>query len=111
MVKNWCYVLSMEGVTVTQRQLHDIERQIPMYNKISDAYTDQQKLFFQLFNKERSTKTMNTDYITVKNIEYLSTEKIIEGWQFYFETPSETKADSEYGIQIHEDITTVIEDI
>ena len=96
-----------------QRRQQAIDRQ-NLYSKISDSHTDQQKLFYQLVNKQRSTKTKSTDYITVENIEYLSTENIIEGWQIYFEKLAEPnmdpRYDQEYEKQVLEDLT-VIEDL
>ena len=96
-----------------QRRQQAIDRQ-NLYSKISDSHTDQQKLFYHLVNKQRSTKTKSTDYITVENIEYLSTENIIEGWQLYFEKLAEPatdpRYDEEYGKQVMEDLI-VIEDL
>ena len=96
-----------------QRQQQAVKRR-ELYQEITNTHADEQKTFYKLVNHQRKTISKVTDYITVDNIEFLSTENIIEGWQLYFERLSEPKDDprfiNAYEDQVLED-HNIIEDI
>ena len=96
-----------------QRQQQAVKRR-ELYQEITNTHADEQKIFYKLVNHQRKTTSKETDYITVDNTQFLSTENFIEGWQLYFEILSEPKDDPRfigaYEDQVLEDLN-IIEDI
>ena len=62
-----------------QRQQQAVKRR-ELYQEITNNHTYEQKTFYKLVNHQRKTTSKETDYITVDNTDFLSTENIIEGW-------------------------------
>ena len=90
-----------------QRQQQAVKRR-ELYQEITNTHADEQKTFYKLVNHQRKTTSKETDYITVDNTQFLSTENIIEGWQLYFERLSEPKDDPMF---IGADEDQVLEDL
>ena len=107
-IKNISRKESKKDFRSLQRQQQAVKRR-ELYQEITNNHADEQKTFYKLVNHQRKTTSKETDYITVDNTDFLSTENIIEGWQFYFERLAEPKEDPRF-IASYEDLN-IIEDI
>ncbi|MES9879590.1 MAG: reverse transcriptase family protein [Sedimenticola sp.] len=85
-----------------QRQTH-ARKQLCLQREIMDASDFDQKLFYRLVNKQRSSAATYTDTLEVDGVSLTTPEDVIEGWKVHFERLATPSSDNNFNEQ-HYDI-------
>lgn len=67
-----------------------------MYTEIMNAKTEDTRLFYRLVQKQRSTKSSNTDMLLINGQKLVDDEAILEGFKNHFELLATPKANSNF---------------